>query len=192
METLYRSVQLFKHRIGRLRALLALPLGGRCAEIGVWKGDFSRRILQIRRPKELHLVDPWLFSPHYPRRLYGGTGARNQDDMDRIMALVVGKFSKCAAVQIHRNSSTEIARRFPDHYFDWIYIDADHSYEAVLCDLKVWHEKVRPGGVIALDDYRWRDEQNRQSVKGAIESFLFCTEVKSAREVYGQFLIRKS
>jgi hypothetical protein len=178
--------------MGRLRVLLALPLGGRCAEIGVWKGEFSRRILQIRRPKELHLVDPWLFSPHYPRRLYGGTSARNQDDMDRIMASVVEKFSKYPVVLVHRNSSTEIARRFPDHYFDWIYIDGDHSYEAVLSDLNVWHGKVRSGGVIALDDYGWRDEKNRQSVKAAIKSFLSRTKVKSAREVYGQFLIRKT
>ncbi|HIF08442.1 MAG TPA: hypothetical protein EYQ81_00345 [Sneathiellales bacterium] len=50
-----------------------------CAEIGVWKGDFSAQILKITAPKQLHLVDPWKFQSQFPRRLYGGAGAANQN-----------------------------------------------------------------------------------------------------------------
>lgn len=36
---------------------------------------------------------------------------------------------------------------------DYLYIDADHSEAAVLADLEAWVPHVRPGGLIAGDDY---------------------------------------
>ena len=39
---------------GRRHVLLrSLPTGGACAEVGVWKGDFSARILEVVRPRRL-------------------------------------------------------------------------------------------------------------------------------------------
>jgi predicted O-methyltransferase YrrM len=37
---------------------------------------------------------------------------------------------------------------------DFIFIDADHSYEAIKKDWHDWFPKVRPGGIIALHDCR--------------------------------------
>lgn len=36
---------------------------------------------------------------------------------------------------------------------DFLYVDADHGYHAVLADLEAWVPHVRPGGLIAGDDY---------------------------------------
>ncbi|MCX7909587.1 MAG: class I SAM-dependent methyltransferase [Ignavibacteria bacterium] len=41
---------------------------------------------------------------------------------------------------------------FPHHFFDAIYIDGDHSYEAVKMDLKLAKLKVKKGGIIAGHD----------------------------------------
>ena len=117
--------------------------GGVCAEIGVWKGDFSRRIIDFLTPKELHLIDPWAFVPDLPNRWYGGAFARSQDDMDAIHRSVQERFSAEPAVRVHRGSSLDLATQFADGYFDWVYIDGDHSRQAVLCDLRAWHSKVR-------------------------------------------------
>ena len=62
----------------RRRLLDRMPQGGVCAEIGVWKGDFSDLILRYANPKSLHLIDPWLFQPQYTERMYGGVAPRTK------------------------------------------------------------------------------------------------------------------
>jgi hypothetical protein len=47
--------------------------------------------------------------------------------------------------------SHEIARTF-DLPIDFLFIDADHSYEAVKADWNAWFPKVRQNGYIALHD----------------------------------------
>ena len=49
--------------------------------------------------------------------------------------------------------SLEAAKRFPPAHFDWIYVDALHTYDAVLADLRAWWPKLRPGGLLSGDDY---------------------------------------
>ncbi|MGH2617693.1 MAG: class I SAM-dependent methyltransferase, partial [Thermomicrobiales bacterium] len=136
-----------------------MPVGGTCAEIGVWQGDFSHWILEITRPRSLHLIDPWGFSLAERDRAtwHGGAAARGQEDMDRIYEGVASRFAGEIAgglVTIHRSPSSEAVVEFPDGYFAWIYVDGDHFYDAVRRDLELWKPKLRQGGIIAGDDYR--------------------------------------
>ena len=149
------------HELPRKRRWLLeqMPPAGVCAEIGVWKGDFSRWILELTRPTVLHLIDPWAFS-HAARdreTWHGGGAAREQADLDRIHDAVAARFAAEVAagqVAIHRAPSHAAAGRFADASFDWVYIDGDHFYDAVSRDLALWAPKVKPGGVITGDDYR--------------------------------------
>ena len=45
---------------------------------------------------------------------------------------VVNRFAEDFGVKIYRLDSVEATNHFPDDFFDWIYIDADHSYEGCL------------------------------------------------------------
>jgi hypothetical protein len=45
--------------ISRYEALKWFPQGGVFAEVGVFKGDFSRKIIDAVAPKRLHLIDVW-------------------------------------------------------------------------------------------------------------------------------------
>jgi predicted O-methyltransferase YrrM len=45
------------------------------------------------------------------------------------------------------------AARWWTEPIDFLYIDADHTYAAVLADLDAWVPHVKPGGLIAGDDY---------------------------------------
>lgn len=181
----------FKSRPGRLYALLAAPRGGVCAEVGVWAGDFSARIVQLRKPSELHLIDPWQFVPSLPGRMYGGSVASSQAYMDDLMASVVDRFAGNTSVKIHQSTSIDAAKHFHDGYFDWVYLDGDHSYEAVLADLGAWFPKVKIGGKIVCDDYTWIDETRTRSVKAAVDTFLEAHPGHKGRLIFGQYLIRK-
>lgn len=49
--------------------------------------------------------------------------------------------------------SLEAAGRYPPNHFDWIYVDALHTYDAVLADLRAWWPRLRSGGLLSGDDY---------------------------------------
>ena len=57
---------------------------------------------------------------------------------------------------------------FPDLYFDFVFIDADHRYESVKADILGWMPKVRKGGVIAGHDYKWPGKRH-PGVKRAVD-----------------------
>jgi hypothetical protein len=153
----------FKHRRiskERSRRLLLnrVPKDSICAEIGVWKGDFSAQILETAVPRELHLIDPWMFQPDFPDRMYGGAVAGDQADMERIYESVRDRFAAVNNVLIHRGTSASVLPTLADAFLDWVYIDGNHRYEYVLEDLKLAHPRVRPGGFLCGDDYDWGED----------------------------------
>src|SRR3990170_8275577 len=79
-----------RRREARQKVLTSMPKRSVCAEIGVWKGNFSARILEVVQPNALHLIDPWEFIPdeRYKHALYGGRAAGGQQDMDRVFEFV--------------------------------------------------------------------------------------------------------
>ena len=44
---------------------------------------------------------------------------------------------------------------FAEGSLDFVFIDAEHTFESVLDDLSAWWPKVRPGGLLAGHDYDW-------------------------------------
>lgn len=64
-----------------------------------------------------------------------------------------------------RLESKEASTIYADESLDFVFIDGDHSYNAVMEDLKAWYHKVKPGGVIAGHDY-WFHE-----VSDAVQNF---------------------
>ena len=101
--------------------------------------------------------------------MYGGADAKSQVDMDTIANGVARKFDLDERVVIHRMASQRFfAQAIP---LDWVYIDGDHSQDAVLADLRTAWRAVRPGGFIVGDDYLWRDADGSLPIKLALEQF---------------------
>lgn len=118
------------------------------AELGVWKGNFSIRLLETN-PQRLYLIDPWVYRPDYPSSLYGHR-TMNQARMDRIYKGILRRFSSDDRVVVLRTQ--EGLRSLPE-MVDWVYIDGDHNYPAVQRDLREAALRVKDGGLICGDDY---------------------------------------
>ncbi|MEM1429193.1 MAG: class I SAM-dependent methyltransferase [Pseudomonadota bacterium] len=150
----------------RAEMLRRMPKGGRVAEIGVAAGDFSREILDLCAPEELHLIDPWF-------------DETNPDYSEQSFRTVSAKFAaeqEAGQVVLHRALSTEALGRFEDSTLDWVYIDAAHDYASVADDLAAAARAVRPGGIIAGHDYiRWVSPTMRYGVMEAVNEFAMHT-----------------
>ena len=124
----------------RRELLKRLPKNGVVAELGVNKGDFSKIILDLAEPRKLHLIDFW-GSKRYNQQI------RRNVEM-RFSEKIINK-----SVEINLGFSTEVVSLFPDNYFDWIYIDTDHSYKTTIKELEFYREKLKDNGIIAGHDY---------------------------------------
>ena len=54
---------------------------------------------------------------------------------------------------IIKDTSHNAANQFSNGSIDYIMLDAGHSYEDVTDDIKIWYNKIKPGGCISGDDY---------------------------------------
>mmetsp|Transcript_9500 Transcript_9500/g.23691 ORF Transcript_9500/g.23691 Transcript_9500/m.23691 type:complete len:167 (-) Transcript_9500:78-578(-) len=96
------------------------------------------------------MIDAWAFRPN------DGTDKNFEDDatneQHRRMAVDSVHFARGRGWPI-RGLSLEVAGRFAEEVFDWIYIDTKHTYESTLDELVAWYPKVRRGGLVSGDDY---------------------------------------
>ena len=109
-----------------------LPGNGIFAEVGTLFGDFIAKVIEINRPREIHLFD------------YGMQNIRPEHQ--KVLNLH-------ESVNYHIGDSSHNMGEMPDGYFDVIYVDADHSFEGVWKDLAVAHKKIKKGGYIVCNDY---------------------------------------
>lgn len=156
-----------RRELVRGRLLKAMPKGARVAEIGVWEGQFSRRILEICQPSELHLIDPWRYMPEFSNTGFGRK--KNEHLMEVKYQDVVASFASEARVRIHRATSEEALGGMPDGSLDWVYIDGNHNEPFIGNDLALCLQKVKPDGIICGDDFNWQAEASGAPVKRAVE-----------------------
>jgi predicted O-methyltransferase YrrM len=60
---------------------------------------------------------------------------------------------KNESIKVFRSDSITAAENFQTSYFDFIYIDTDHSYETTIKELRAWKTKIKDDGIIAGHDY---------------------------------------
>jgi predicted O-methyltransferase YrrM len=122
-----------------------------CVELGTWQGASAIPVARaIRRwGGTLFCVDTWAGDlsglPQVPPAPWILVAcARN------IMEAGVG-----ANVRLIPATTQDAAARWTQP-IDYLYIDADHTYDGVRADLELWAPLVKPGGLILGDDYGHR------------------------------------
>ncbi len=150
----------------RTTLMASLPKGGIGAEIGVSEGCFSDVLLEVCEPRRLHLIDPWI---HITSEALKDDAANvPQEDQESRYTGVLQRLDVKDGVEILRDYSLVAVGIFGDGYFDWIYIDADHTQAGA--DAEAWWPKVKSGGWLTGHDYAMVEEHI--TVKAQIDEFV--------------------
>jgi hypothetical protein len=119
------------------------------AEVGVFRGDFAAELLEKWSGKKLYLIDTW-------RHLDDYLDSWNLDDgaMEENYRTTINRVSRWQPIpQLLRMPSLTAAKRFGSEELDFVYLDANHSFEHVRADIIEWFDKVRIGGIMSGHDY---------------------------------------
>lgn len=118
-----------------------------CVEVGVQRGDFSSVLLTSDLEK-IYLIDPWRYLKEYD-----DIANLSDQEQENIYQNVLERFKLNMKVEIIRKMSLEACEHFQDNTLDYVYLDADHSYEAVKSDIESWYKKIKIGGMLSGHDY---------------------------------------
>ena len=151
--------------------LQILPEDAGCgAEIGVYKGQFSKKIKQARPDIRHYMIDPW--KPYADRNSRGkltnfGKGLTTTEEMLDVMkqAISVALDYDCIVIPAESLKAVEM---FEDNSLDYVFIDASHEYEDVKADIEVWSPKVKKGGIVGGHNYK---DKTYPGVTKAVDEF---------------------
>ena len=147
-------------------------------EIGVWEGGYTS-VLVSSTSMHIVAIDPWQATDSYSEiygshsmedveknpLLRGNDGfvwqeARYMGTLDNLKRFPLGKWT------VLRGYSYKLKHFFPNESVDFVYIDGEHSYEAVSKDIADWWPKISPGGILAGHDY---NDNNPGSIRAVDE-----------------------
>ncbi len=129
----------------------------RVLEVGSWLGTGSTAVL-IKAlqdgPGALYCVDTWRGSSNVERH----AEFTKQYDAFATFMYNVEKNGGLDIVKPLLMSSREAAELVAEASLDLVFLDANHSYQSVAEDIRLWLPKVRPGGVFCGHDCEVRAE----------------------------------
>lgn len=126
------------------------------AEIGVRFGKNAEQLLELLPNLNLLLVDRWEKPPKGDSFYKSGDGIaqRPAGHLRKAYHETKRRTSRFKnRVNIKKMSSINAASEALDESYDFVFIDADHSYDGVKSDIINWLPKVKIGGYLCGHDY---------------------------------------
>jgi hypothetical protein len=141
-------IQVEKNRLEFLNEILSQVPNGKGIEVGTFKGELSKEILNMWSGT-LYMLDVWrpLGAEYIDSSNHGNfKNGVYADAMTNIRGL------EDRGVMI-RCTSEVGANIFSDESLDFAYIDANHAYDFVKQDIELWWPKVKKGGWLCGHDF---------------------------------------
>jgi hypothetical protein len=151
-------IKVDKDRYQFLKEILSQIPNGRGIEVGTFKGEFSKEILNMW-DGTLIMLDVW--------RPLGGEYMDSSNHVNfengvygEVMSNIKGMEDRGIMLRCDSEIGSKI---FEDESLDFVYIDANHAYSFVKQDISLWWPKVKKGGWICGHDYLdidWWNDKN--------------------------------
>ena len=144
-------------------------------EVGVQGGLYSKYLLENTKIK-LYLVDIWKHLDNYFDIANVSDAEQEQVLLNckELLSPYMGRF------EIIRELSINASKLFSSNFFDFIYLDAGHSYKSISEDLIAWYPKLKIGGLMSGHDFV--DGENLSGsefgVKSAVLDFIKDKNIK--------------
>ena len=119
----------------------------RGVEIGVFKGQWSKELLQ-QWDGTLYMIDPW--RPLGEEYQDASNHKNHMDAYERAMESIRGFEDRAFML---RGLGEQLVEIFADDSLDYVYIDGNHAYDWVKQDMELWWPKLKKGGLFAGHDY---------------------------------------
>lgn len=120
-----------------------VPIGGQTAEIGVYRGRSLASVADIIRERNLRVWAVDTFNEY----------VGDKDDIYSGFMAACKRFEIQDRVTVVASESAVASSMLENHSLDLVFIDGDHSQDAVNADIGTWEPKVREDGRIAGHDY---------------------------------------
>jgi hypothetical protein len=129
-------------------------------ELGSFKGEYASHLTKNWNGT-LYMIDIW--RPLSEKEYDDATNNKNYiNAYSQAMDNIKGYEDKTFMLRMRGKDAVNL---FADESLDFIYIDANHTYEAVIEDLTQWYPKIKPGGLIMghdyLPDYFYKDKEEK-------------------------------
>lgn len=122
------------------RKLAEMAEGKRVLEIGCYEGRST--ICMAQTARHVDTVDP-----------FDGRGTTDERDTLDCFRYNLEHYELTGMVKVHVGTTEDVAPLLKPGY-DLVFIDGDHSHEAVRRDIKAAVSLLAPGGLLAFHDYR--------------------------------------
>lgn len=146
-------------------------------ELGVWKGhsiSYLAKLLKNKKDIKVYAVD--IFEKWDKNESV-------KEDVKHINQIYNTNLKNAGVREIIsdiKSISWDAADLFKDNSIDFVFIDADHSYESVTKDINNWLPKIKKGGIISGHDY-FTSEDVQRAVN---ENFKNITTIKNENVWY--------
>ena len=140
--------------------LKLLPKGLRIAELGVFRGDFSKEILDICQPSKLYLVD--LFDGEVCCGDKDGENVVTELDLSTVYFDLKEKYRTNPRVKVQKVDT--VAFLETDPVIDAVYIDSQHSFGQVHRELYTAYNNLNIRYILGHD-------YDNEGVKAAVDDF---------------------
>lgn len=118
-------------------------------QLGAYTGDASVWLLEnVLTDNSSHLtdVDTWAGSDEEAHKVI---------DFDEVEKYYDSRTKQYNNLTKFKGLTVEWLKGAPFDYYDFIYVDADHTAVGTLIDAELSWMVLKPGGILAFDDYEW-------------------------------------
>jgi len=158
------------------------------AEVGLWKAHLAMEILNSSCKhivEEYWGIDPWMPVPHLKlsdSRLSRFDPDGSKGEWEKLYWKSCKYMIEHPQLRILRMTSLDAAQMFENKkYFDLVFIDASHTYDECLLDIKAWVPLIKDTGIMSGHDYM-NGRHQHQGVTEAIHTVFKQEKIRKGKD----------